>query len=212
MIDQSKGTPSRDHISWVNTKRFRKPEDFDQQLLAEFLLGTPAVDVSAQSAGFIQRFKCNSSDDAEALFIAMTEGVDVMKVDTANELALELRATDRLEGGFWETGEFAVFVTGNTSAKVADEFAKTTIDPSSAIFDTKSRLIKRKIAQLDAFFRHIRNALAHGSFNSFATESGQVYAFQDANPAGYISARICLSEKRLKSIITTIHRCEIEGI
>ena len=206
------GEPAKAHIEWVDEVRFRNLNSFDAELIAEFLIGTPALGVSAQSQGFADRYGIKTSDDAEALFNELMKGVENKVAGDAAELAKMLTSSNRLSGEFWTLGEFAFFSIGNPSTVAANNFADAVVNSNSAIADQKKQLVKNKISKLDALFRHLRNSLAHGSFNSFAANGSRIYVFQDANTKGDISARICISESNLRRAITTLRRCEAIGV
>lgn len=206
-----KGAKASDHIGWVNAQ-FRSLTEFDVLLIKEFLIGTPAIGLSKQSSGFISRFSVNETADAEVLLDEICQGLDVYWHESAEQLKESLINSDRLGDIFWKRGEFASMVTSSTVTRAIKPMLEAIEKNKTARTEQKTRLVRSKYEKADTFFRHIRNAIAHGSFRRIGNGSSALYAFQDENRDGFISARMVISEKHLRDIITSMREFEKNGI
>ncbi len=209
--EKPKGAKASDHIGWVNTQ-FRSFTKFDTLLIKELLIGTPALELSKQSSGFISRFSADKVADAEVLLDDITQGLEIYWLETAEKLEDNLTALDRLGNDFWKYGEFASMVISHTASPAIKPLLKEIEESRTARAEQKAKLVLRKYEKVDTFFRHIRNALAHGAFKRMDNTPSALYAFQDENQYGFISARMVISEERLRKIITSIYEFEKKGI
>lgn len=205
------GARSFDHLGWIDAQ-FRSFTKFDALLIKELLIGTPALELSKQSSGFISRFSADKVADAEVLLDDITQGLEIHWLETAEKLEDNLATLDRLGNDFWKYGEFASMVISHTASPAIKPLLKEIEESKTARAEQKAKLVLRKYEKVDTFFRHIRNALAHGSFKRIETTPVALYAFQDENQYGFISARMVISEEHLRNIITSIYEFEKKGI
>ena len=111
-----------DYIEWIDDID-TLDTDLGYLVLREFLLRTPALEASARSDGWINRFQIHDSDDAEMLFEELTTNVRLLRnanpryASSAKEVEKLLREENLLEGRFWESSSFAVYTVPNDAKK-----------------------------------------------------------------------------------------------
>ena len=193
--------------------------DLGHLVLREFLLRTPTLEASARSDGWINRFRIHDSDDAEALFEELTASVRLLKnanpryASSAKEVEELLRDGSLLEGRFWENAPFAVYTVPNDAKKQVESAIDSAVSRNSLLKDKKKQLVKAKYLQVDALFRHIWNAIAHGAFQiKMVDDCHKVCVFQDSSVSGGLSARIVLGEEILRQWVASFSRYEQDGV
>lgn len=206
-----KGAKASDHIGWVNAQ-FRSLTEFAGAPYQGIPHRHTSNRLSKQSSGFISRFSVNETADAEVLLDEICQGLDVYWHESAERLKESLINSDRLGDIFWKHGEFASMVTSSTVTRAIKPMLEAIEKNKTARTEQKTRLVRSKYEKVDTFFRHIRNAIAHGSFRRIGNDSSALYAFQDENRDGFISARMVISEKHLRDIITSMREFEKNGI
>lgn len=207
-----------DYIEWIDDID-TLDTDLGHLVLREFLLRTPALEASARSDGWINRFQIHDSDDAEALFESMTEKIKVISSDryryasSVDEVARLLQREGLLDGSFWEKGSFAVYAIPNEAKTQVKKAVDSAVATNNMLKSKKSKLIKVKYLQVDALFRHIRNAIAHGAFQiKKVDDRHKVCVFQDSSVSGDLSARIVLGEEILREWVASFSRYEQNGV
>lgn len=207
-----------DYIEWIDDID-TLDTDLGHLVLREFLLRTPTLEASARSDGWINRFRIHDSDDAEALFEELTASVRLLKnanpryASSAKEVEELLRDGGLLEGCFWENASFAVYTVPNDAKKQVESAIDSAVYRNSLLKDKKKQLVKAKYLQVDALFRHIRNAIAHGAFQiKMIDDRHKVCVFQDSSVSGDLSARIVLGEEILREWVTSFSRYEQNGV
>ena len=209
---------SKDYLDWISPLEESDPS-FLYFLMKEFLIKSPALDVSVRSNGWITRFGVNDSDDAEVLFDTLTEGINCFTskksryANSASEVERLLRENRCLTGPFWIEKQFAVYTIPNDVKSQVGSAIDTASKSNAALKGAKRKLIKDKYLQMDALFRHIRNSLAHGSFQPrLIDERHKVCIFQDSSVSGDLSARIVLKEETLRKWTNCFQKFEKEGV
>lgn len=207
-----------DYIEWIDDID-TLDTDLGYLVLREFLLRTPALEASARSDGWINRFQIHDSDDAEALFESMTEKIKVISSDryryasSVDEVARLLQREGLLDGSFWRKGSFAVYAISNEAKTQVKKAVDSAVATNNLLKSKKSKLIKVKYLQVDALFRHIRNAIAHGAFQiKKVDDRHKVCVFQDSSVSGDLSARIVLGEEILREWVASFSRYEQNGV
>ena len=207
-----------DYLEWIDDVK-SLDTDFGRFLLREFLLRTPTLEASARSDGWINRFRIHDSDDAETLFEELTTNVRLLRkanpryASSAKEVEELLRDGGLLEGRFWENAPFAVYTVPNDAKKQVESAIDSAVSQNSLLKDKKKQLVKTKYLQVDALFRHIRNAIAHGAFQiKMVDDRHKVCVFQDSSVSGDLSARIVLGEEILREWVTSFSRYEQNGV
>lgn len=205
------GALAKDHVEWLDGFSGNLDET-DCLFIQELLVRTPAVNVSYLSEGFVERYSVFSLDGAVALRELLTDGVDICNnVSSAESLKGVLTTNDLLLNEFWNRGEFIV-MTINTPEKVEEKLTESIRKSKAGLADRRISSIKKEFRWLDSLFRHLRNSMAHGQFRRVEANFGAAYIFQDANADKNISARIVLSEKRLRQWVTELRRLEKVGV
>ena len=209
---------SEDHLEWIAALD-TSDTDFVQFLLREYLINSPALEVSARSKGWITRFGIKDSDDAEILFDSLTENLTVLTsnkqrcASSSTEVERLLVDNNCLNGSFWNNKPFVVYTIPNEAKSQVATAISNSIENNSALKESKKKLVKAKYQQVDALFRHIRNALAHGSFQPKRIDSRhKVCIFQDSSNSGDLSARMVISEEMLRSWASQLAKYETNGV
>lgn len=209
---------SEDHLEWITTLD-TSDADFIHFLFKEFLINSPALEVSARSKGWISRFGIKDSDDAEILFDSLTENLTVLTsnkqrcASSSTEVERLLVDNNCLNGSFWNNKPFVVYTIPNEAKSQVATAISNSIENNSALKESKKKLVKAKYQQVDALFRHIRNALAHGSFQPKRIDSRhKVCIFQDSSISGDLSARMVISEEMLRSWASQLANYETNGV
>lgn len=207
-----------DYLEWIDDVK-SLDTDFRRLLLREFLLRTPTLEASARSDGWINRFRIHDSDDAETLFEELTTNVRLLRkanrryAFSAKEVEELLREENLLEGCFWENSSFAVYTVPNDAKKQVESAIDSAVSQNSLLQDKKRQLVKAKYLQVDALFRHIRNAIAHGAFQiKKVDDRHKVCVFQGSSVSGDLSARIVLGEEILREWVASFSRYEQNGV
>lgn len=207
-----------DHIEWLDGVETLET-DLGKLVVREFLLCSPALEVSARSSGWISRFGVNDSDDAEILFTEMMKNVQLFKSDgnryasSVKEVERLLEANDLLDGNFWEYDSFAVYTVPNDAKTQVSKAIDAAVVKNSALKDKKKKLVKDKYLQMDALFRHLRNAIAHGAFQIKEMNNGKrTCVFQDSSTSGDLSARVVIGEEKLRGWIVSFRKYEQQGV
>lgn len=66
---------------------------------------------------------------------------------------------------------------------------------------------------MDALFRHLRNAIAHGAFQIKEMNNGKrTCVFQDSSTSGDLSARVVIGEEKLRGWIVSFRKYEQQGV
>lgn len=209
---------SEDYLEWITTLD-TSDTGFIHFLFKEFLINSPALEVSARSKGWITRFAIKDSDDAEILFDSLTENLTILTsnkqrcASSSTEVERLLIDNNCLNGSFWNNKPFVVYTIPNEAkSQVAIAISNST-ENNSTLKESKKKLVKAKYQQVDALFRHIRNALAHGSFQPKRIDSRhKVCIFQDSSNSGDLSARMVISEEMLRSWTSKFENYETNGV
>lgn len=194
---------------WVSKNDFVISDEV-KCLFEWFVLGTPAIGVSKRSEGFIKYISITTTLDAESLFSYLTdnEKIEITVFDASSDLESAVKAKEMVRSEFWEEGEFVYFVrTENEEAnKQIKELEEYRSAEQSALMHEQTSIIKRRFFNIDALFRHMRNALAHGCFVEFDRQGSVSYFMFDINQYGKLSATISISFSRLRSWHNQIER------
>lgn len=211
--DKAKVEPLKtdEHIGWLPMDV--KEDKTLQLLIQEFLIKTPALETSFRSKGFVERFHLHGVADALTLYEYLTKDLEfVWERDSAGTLAEKIKEKGWDADDFWDKGELMAVLIPSATKKdvgmIVDGLPKAT-----ALVEERREVTKKYFNIDDAIFKHIRNSLAHGLFGVFDDSQGmRIYAFQDSNSNNDVSARIVLSEKRLRDWVTSFRRFEMKGV
>lgn len=195
------GLVASKHVEWVHPT-YRELTDFDYLLIRELLVGSPALGVSAQSDGFISRFNIADNESASSFLSEIEKLVSIEWLKSAKSLEEYLERESLIDSKDWLNTDFAAMVKPD---RFNSDFPKSISDAQqSSSRKPQTKLTKINFIKIDSFFRHIRNALAHGTFARFEKNGGTVYAFQDKNFDGFVSARAVISKSKLSKLIKLI--------
>ena len=103
-----------------------------------------------------------------------------------------------------------VAMTTNSASVVSSSLIRSVVASNTGLAKYWTRLIRAPVEWIDALFRHLRNAIAHGQCAQFG--ECDMSAFQDSNKDENISFRFELSKTRLQRWITRLNRLEITGV
>lgn len=170
-----------------------------------YLFGCPAVHTSALSKAYAPLANVNNGESARALH-SICNGISSSRwFCAADKYSVARRLIElKLDGPTVPRGgaEFAIFTRspkgilkdyGLYDGIKADDLRAEHFQPFA------------KLLELDAFFRHIRNAIAHGLLTevkrkSLTTGRMESYIYLQDNSGSDISARLFLSHSRLELI------------
>lgn len=186
------------HVEWVHPT-YRELTDFDYLLIRELLVGSPALGVSAQSSGFISRFNITDDKSASDFLSEIEKIISIEWLKSAKSLKEYLERENLIDSRNWLNTDFVAMTkpdqfNSNFPKSISDIQQNTSEKP-------QTKLTKINFIKIDSFFRHIRNALAHGTFTRFEKNGETAYAFQDKNSDGFVSARAVISKPKLSKLI-----------
>lgn len=173
--------------------------DFDHTLIDELLIGNPAIGVSAQSEDFVSRYKINTTTKAEKFLAKINKIVTLNWEDTTKQLENRLEQDHRLYVDD-STGENYAAMTLSKPKETIQRIEKLTQKARSS-----RGIIRERFLEIDSFFRHIRNSLAHGRFDRFQKDNQTFYFFQDQYKNS-ISAQLIISKTTLSELIKLVRK------
>lgn len=195
--------PSSGSSPWI--KGMFNPRAHMSFYIDNYLFGCPAAHTSALSKAYAPLVNVNNGESATALQ-SIRNGISSSKWFCAadkNSVARRLIEL-RLDGPSVPRGgaEFAIFTRspkgilkdyGLYEGIKAEDLRAEHVNPFA------------KLLELDSFFRHIRNAIAHGLLTevkrkSLTTGRMESYIYLQDNSGSDISARLFLSHSRLELI------------
>lgn len=190
--------------SWI-TSEILNPEGKEklQKYLLRFVTESEAIGVTRTTKGFIDDLRINTTGRATSFltYMCLKNGIDFRSFNSPASLAngLEDNAlnTDRFIN---EATEFVYLCCSPVSPVIARIKQLAVFDPSRNPKKGKRRQNKSEFYRLDAVFRHLRNAFAHGQFRRIVQADGTVvWALQDSNTKGRVTARALVKETTLDS-------------
>ena len=209
--EKPKGAMASEHLRWVESK-YQRPNDFEQRLIYELLFRSPAVGCSAQSDGYIARFGLKTTEAVILLRDELLAGVETKWCRGAADLKSRLEADYRLDHLDLEASDYAYMLVSSKTDLIDREIVGLIETRKTARSKQKAEMVRQRFLEVDGIFRHLRNALAHGAFQRFANARGEpLYVFQDADSKGQVSARLKLSEQKLRSIVSLINEADKMG-
>lgn len=133
-----------------------------EPIFEHYLLGTLAVGVSARSRGFIEELGIVTAAEADDWLKRLEEcvAIDPKKKTSEVEEVVALRPVA------WEGDTYCTYRRHDHVGVPSGEKAPSGADP----------IAKSQLKKIDGFYRHLRNALAHGRFR-LVGEEGAVRLF-----------------------------------
>lgn len=187
---------------WIATKPLTgEGKEKIQRYLLRFVTESEAIGVTGSTNGFIDDLSINTTERASSFLLQMRLKADIKfkAFNTPADLAKGLRDGGLADDSFTRaTFEFVYLCSPGLPGvakrvKELKEFA-----PGEAKKKGKKRQNKSEFHRLDAVFRHLRNAFAHGRFCRLENASGDaVWALQDSNSRGKVTARLLIKESTL---------------
>ena len=170
-----------DYLGWI-------PEDchLDENrawIVEKYLLKSLAVGASKRSRGFIDELEIRHSSSAEALLKRLES--DDFRFDFKNNAHEVESYVVELEGLPWELGEYYVCTRSDKKALIdaVSELDEYIAVDSSSLADEGLPQIKERFREVDAVFRHLRNAIAHGCFRYEAGDQPALFSLTSINKA-----------------------------
>ena len=200
--------PSIDLTSWTRVGDFKLSGSVIQ-LFEWYVLGTPAINVSKRSKGFIQAAHIDTTLAAEAFFNSLNENAfSIQVLDNSSDLETKINELQKHNSEFWLDGELALMVRGDKAdaVKAVKQLSEYRRAEASALKTEQTTIVIRRFLNIDTLFRHIRNALAHACFFEFELNTEQAIFMFDLNQSGNLSAVFSLSISRLQTWHTQLER------
>lgn len=181
---------------WLTPSGFLEENEDLAWIFDKFLVSSLAVGVSARSEGFIRELFVTHSVEAEQIINDLLAGLIYEICDKTQEIPSWIEGHSDLFGQ--NDQEFYVFYrteAGATRTALGELKEHKEVKVRSHN-ETATKNIERRFFELDALYRHIRNALAHGRFA--ISSQGKSISFIDLNSNENVSAVARLSIARLK--------------
>lgn len=196
----SNSIPSVDMTKWTKDGEFQLSSN-TTRLFEWYVLGTPAINVSRRSKGFIQSAHIDTTLGAEALFNSFNEkDFSIQVLDKSSDLEVIIKELQNHSSDFWLDGELALMVRGEQAdaVKAIQKLSEYKTAETSALKNEQTTIVKRRFLNIDTLFRHIRNALAHACFFEFELNCKPAFFLFDLNQSENLSAVFSLSFSRLE--------------
>lgn len=178
----------------------KEPEEWTEEIYAiiqRFLIKSIAIDTSNMTENYVALLGITRSATAQALLDRIGKlGIEVEFKDKAEEVESSLSGKE----SNWKLIPAGRYVcTRSSSRKLHGVVGTEEYDAvGGTILEKDARTnIKRRFLEVDAVFRHLRNALAHGCFRII---DGPCILFFDKNSHGKVSAYACLSFEALNRL------------
>lgn len=170
-------------------------------IFERFLLGSVSVGVSKRTSGFIDELNLVNSQ-LVTVFLKKMEDNEFQFEFKRNASEVE-KAIENNSNQPWDDGEKYICVPSSKKelSTAIDNLHEIKELESSVLREDVKEIVRARFNELDAIFRHLRNALAHGCFryiNSSKNGNGSIFFF-DINSSGDVSAIATLSLERLDS-------------
>ena len=173
---------------------YQELTNFEHDLIDELLIGSPAIGVSAQSEDYISRFKINNTAKAEKFLARINEIAPLKWENNVKQLENRLKQDHRLCIDELADENYAAMILSKPKPAThrIEELAKKS--------KSSKGIVKERFLEIDSFFRHVRNSLAHGLFSRLQKENQTFYLLQDQYKSG-ISAQLIMSKTTLSELI-----------
>ncbi len=174
-----------------------------QKYLLRFVTESEAIGVTRLTVGFIDDLSINTTERATSFLLQMRlkSNIKFRSFDSPANLASALRADSLAEDNFTDFETEFVYLCMSPAAGVTKRIEQLKeFAPGEEKKKGKKRQNKSEFHRLDAVFRHLRNAFAHGQFKRYTRTNGEIYwALQDSNSRGRVTARFLVKEDTLDS-------------
>lgn len=208
-----KGLDSSQYGIWINTHDI-SIDTYTHLLYEQFVLGTPAYDLSKKGRDLLSFYHCDDIRDYEILYKDLSlDSLDCSFSETCEDLKREILQhswlgfkdlpSDVAEAVYIYVGDYkdsTLYKAGFSHLPKIDNKL-----PNEQRAAEKQR--RKKVACIDKMFAHLRNSMAHGRFNILDAEEDRYYIFQDEYH-GLVSARMILRQRTLDQWIQVLKKME----
>lgn len=153
-------------------------DDGMERVIRNYVFGSLSVGCSKMHDSFIEHYRIHRSSQAEAKLERFCDEItikyDFKKVDELEEF-LDKKVKDDLE--FWQKEEQYYFWVSHKT-EVRNLVRLNNIIPEDAD-NVEEKIVIERFYELDSFYRHIRNAIAHGQFIKIRINNDPVLLFFD---------------------------------
>lgn len=153
-------------------------DDGMERVIRNYVFGSLSVGCSKMHDSFIEYYRIHRSSQAEAKLERFCDEItikyDFKKVDELEEF-LDKKVKDDLE--FWQKEEQYYFWVSHKT-EVRNLVRLNNIIPEDAD-NVEEKIVIERFYELDSFYRHIRNAIAHGQFIKIRINNDPVLLFFD---------------------------------
>lgn len=185
---------SLDYRSWVT-----KPAQIPPEMVSvyeRYLLGSLATDASLMGHDCVDVLSLKNSSIAKGYLTRLEEiGLVPEFLDSSEDVGNYIQ---NMDGTPWEQLPYLVMTRSENSkllnrVKELNEYQEAA---TSKAADEAEPMIRRRFQEVDALFRHIRNALAHGCFK-YLESSGSLFFFDLKQDKSGIS---CIGLEKMKTL------------
>lgn len=189
---------------WIATGRLPQDRLAKLRLYAtRFVIECEAVGTTRQTSGFIKDLRINTTQRVRAISkkLSLNESIFYEAKSSPEDLAELLREDNVADDDFIGSELGFVYITFSGMKPVVEQVKCLREFRESATRKTGSaKQNKSEFYRLDSFFRHLRNAIAHGQYAYTERDDGAVFwAFQDVNAKGKVTSRMLVPESLLDS-------------
>lgn len=167
----------------------------------EFLIKSPSVGCSCLAKDFIDGQRVTTSALAEVLRNHLLEKVEFEFFDGSPNLKSEISKVVVGGSDVWRDGEYAYLVLNFPNAAI-DRFKELDgcRQRNAAYIEKEAeKIVLERFKEVDSIYRHLRNALAHGTFKKVYVSNEKGLFLYDLNRDGNLSAVMFLTFARLKN-------------
>lgn len=169
-----------------------------------FVSESEAIESSRLTNGFIADLTINTTVSATSFLAQMrlkNADISFRSFESPGDLAKALIEDGLASDDFFEHENEFAYICNSAVAPLSKRINNLReFKPGQKKKEGKKRQNKSEFRRLDAVLRHLRNAFAHGQFTRYKRNDGTcVWALQDANSKGRITARFMLEETTLDS-------------
>ena len=184
---------SLDYCSWV-TKPAKIPPEM-VPVYERYLLGSLATDASLMGHDCVRVLSLKNSSIAKGYLARLEEiGLAPDFVDSSEEVGNYIL---NMDGMPWEQSPYLVMTRSENTKllKQIVELNEYREAASSKVANEVEPMIKRRFQEVDALFRHIRNALAHGCFKYLESSDSLFFFYLKQDKSGVS----CIGLERIKT-------------
>lgn len=159
-------------------------------IVKRYLFRSPAYGVSRMAESFTDSMRITQSALAEAMLERIKEKIEIEPAffDSGPEVE---KALDKYGESPWNKEEDFYICTRTNKDSLREAIEKTaesSVKEVPGLGSDATKNILRRYNELDAMYRHIRNAIAHGCFRVVTTGGEDRFFFFDISSSGTISA------------------------